>query len=464
MKAQWFRPRRAPLTGAVLAILGLLPAAAVCARDASPAGLIWTQVTSCDDSGPGTLRQAVADAPPYAGIDLGQLPCVDHTIHLTSGAISFSIDGPMLINGVHGEALATPTATAPPVTIDAGGMTRVFEHNGAGRLMLKHVALRNGHWNGAGGCLASAGDVSLYDVTVSGCHVEGAAFGDARGGGLSVAGSAEILWSRITDNSVVDDSFADGGGIAVVGALVMGYSTVSGNEAIGGAFGFGGGVYANSDADLSNSTISGNQGTTIGGLDLVGFGGTAALRMANCTVSGNTGASTGGMLALQSQVTVASSTIAFNMATSSSGIGGLNAAQATLQSSLLAANTGWDLGVSCIAPPCSATIAGADNLVMTWNVDPPGGTISADPLLLPLSERGGPTATHALGVGSPAIDHGNAIGAGGGALSFDQRGAGFERIVGAAADIGAFETGAGPDWIFIDGFDGIQPLPAIGGP
>jgi hypothetical protein len=61
-----------------------------------------------------------------------------------------------------------------------------------------------------------------------------------------------------------------------------------------------------------------------------------------------------------------------------------------------------------------------------------------DPLLAPLAYNGGPTLTHALLPGSPALDRGsNPDG-----LTEDQRGYGFERVIGAAADIGAFESRA----------------------
>jgi hypothetical protein len=64
-----------------------------------------------------------------------------------------------------------------------------------------------------------------------------------------------------------------------------------------------------------------------------------------------------------------------------------------------------------------------------------------------LRRNGGPTATHALLPGSPAINAGNNARN----LSVDQRGAGFARVLGSAADIGAYEVD--PDRIFTDGFD-----------
>lgn len=60
--------------------------------------------------------------------------------------------------------------------------------------------------------------------------------------------------------------------------------------------------------------------------------------------------------------------------------------------------------------------------------------ISADPLLGPLADNGGPTKTHALTFGSPAIDKGATIPT----ISCDQRG--VARPQGSAFDIGAYES------------------------
>lgn len=65
-----------------------------------------------------------------------------------------------------------------------------------------------------------------------------------------------------------------------------------------------------------------------------------------------------------------------------------------------------------------------------------GNLCSIDPLLEALGANGGPTKTLRLLPGSPAINTGSNPAA----LAFDQRGA--TRVVGAAADMGAFETAA----------------------
>jgi hypothetical protein len=65
-----------------------------------------------------------------------------------------------------------------------------------------------------------------------------------------------------------------------------------------------------------------------------------------------------------------------------------------------------------------------------------GNLVGVDPRLGPLQDNGGPTPTMALLLGSPAIDAGsNPLN-----LPTDQRG--DPRVVGAGADIGAYEFGA----------------------
>jgi hypothetical protein len=71
----------------------------------------------------------------------------------------------------------------------------------------------------------------------------------------------------------------------------------------------------------------------------------------------------------------------------------------------------------------------------------PGDQINTDPMLGPLQDNGGPTFTHALLPGSPAIDAGDPSFAP--PPSFDQRGPGFDRVSGSRIDIGSFEVQVG---------------------
>jgi hypothetical protein len=94
------------------------------------------------------------------------------------------------------------------------------------------------------------------------------------------------------------------------------------------------------------------------------------------------------------------------------------------------------------------TLSGSNNLINGADCIIPGLIVFGDPLLAPLANNGGPTKTHALGVGSAAIDQGlNPHD-----FAHDQRLAGHERVFGAAADIGAFEV-TPIDRIFADGFN-----------
>jgi hypothetical protein len=89
--------------------------------------------------------------------------------------------------------------------------------------------------------------------------------------------------------------------------------------------------------------------------------------------------------------------------------------------------------------------------VLAANVIPPAGviTVTSDPMLGPLQFNGGPTLTHALLQGSPAVNAGNNNNVS--PTGNDQRGIGYARTSGPAAsvDIGAVQF----DSIFAGSFD-----------
>jgi hypothetical protein len=68
----------------------------------------------------------------------------------------------------------------------------------------------------------------------------------------------------------------------------------------------------------------------------------------------------------------------------------------------------------------------------------PGDQINIDPMLGPLQDNGGPTFTHELLPGSPAIDAGDPNFAP--PPYYDQRGPGFDRVRGVRIDVGSFEV------------------------
>ena len=104
------------------------------------------------------------------------------------------------------------------------------------------------------------------------------------------------------------------------------------------------------------------------------------------------------------------------------------------------------------SPNLTLTVTGSNNLVGTADPNvtlPPDTILGVDPQLLPLAGNGGATWTMALAPGSPAIDAGSNPRA----FDTDQRGAGFARVFGPAADIGAYEVQPAGDVIFVSGFD-----------
>ena len=286
-----------------------------------------------------------------------------------------------------------------------------------------------------GGGIAVVGITRLRNTTLGGNSV-GSAGHYGGGGGMRVFNSVSVE----IDDSIIAGNHADsaGGGLitAEEGYLYLDGSTVSDNDAgnTAGTNEGGGGVLCFGCAlQLSSSTVSGNTAGSVGGGIAVRYGeyAPAPAAIIDSTISGNSGYEGGGLMLDGGNAQISNSTIAFNQASfRGAGISASEYSYSIDLESTIVANNVW-------AFPDS--VSGANNLVPNapgLPAEMPSDTLTADPLLLPLADNGGATQTHALGDGSPAIDAGNdAIG-----LVFDQRGDGFLREVGAAADIGAFET------------------------
>jgi hypothetical protein len=428
-------------------------------------------VDNCLDSGPGSLRQAVIDDVSGEPIDLTGLSC--SLITLTSGRIE--VPRAQLIRGP-GSGL---------LTIDGNGNDRVFNQNGAFPLALYGMTVQNGYTNTfGGGCVYSSGSLQLNDTVVRDCHVfDIASSGTYEGGGVRVHDDFVAIRSSIVDNeiystlgiaigggavvggnAILDHSTVSGnvvsngsgnvtsvGGIDVTGQLFMMYSTISDNlvQGLPATPGSIGGARAAGGASITNSTISGNSADGgVGGLHLYGSDATPVF-IAESTISGNTSRAIGGMYA-RGTTTIRNSTIAFNGESASTNGGGLRVAYALaeIDSTIIAANTSAGGEAQNVGLGISGGITGTHDLIgSSPSVLLPSDNIGGDPHLLPLADNGGPTRTHALRPGSAAIDAGDD-----GGDTVDQRGTGFPRVVGDAADIGAFE-GVDADSIFFDGFE-----------
>jgi CSLREA domain-containing protein len=349
-------------------------------------------------------------------------------------------------NGVYGDStLLRSDISGNSATSSGGGL-----YNFGGTLTIRESTISgNDAPDAAGVHNAYYGYLAVRQSVVSGNNAT------AIGGGVKNDGTAIVEESRISGNEA-----EAGGGIhtSPYNFLSIARSTVSGNTATGSNTG-GGGIFNNYAAlYISDSTVSGNSASYGGGLYSAGPAYDSAFtRVSNSTISGNTATVTGGAMYLFGGSTaIEFSSITDNHAPEAA-IGGIGAqhpsfARAELYHTILAGNDQFDAGPTA---EINSFMSLGYNLVgvLGTNVDTfnqLGDQIigTDDPLLGPLADNGGPTFTHALLPGSPAIDAGDpaAVAGSNGVPLHDQRGEGFDRVrdgdaaEGIAIDIGAFEV------------------------
>jgi predicted outer membrane repeat protein len=240
----------------------------------------------------------------------------------------------------------------------------------------------------------------------------------------------------ITNNTFSGNSGYYGGAIYNPGYMSIENCIFSGNESNNS----GGGIYNANTMTIVGSTISGNDAGGGGG----GINNDNNLTITNTTISDNN-AGAGGALANSGILAITSTTISGNSAYPIYGGGIYNHDDGTvmLVNTIVANNPS---GGDCASDTGILTDGGhnisSDN---TCYFDPVNGSMpNTDPLLGPLQDNGGPTWTHALQDGSPAIDAGDNTQC----PATDQRGV-PRPIDGdgdglAVCDIGAFEA---PEYI-----------------
>lgn len=269
-------------------------------------------------------------------------------------------------------------------------ISRVLTTNSGTNVRISGVTIRNGSQSGeSGGGIRNGGTLTLTSSTVSGNSSTNS------GGGIFNTGTLTLISSTVSGNSTRNSSLSGGGAISNAGTLTLTNSTVSGNSTTIN----GGGITNFGTANLFNSTVTSNRADADN--NFVGTGG---------GVFNNVGATL------------------------------------TFQNTIIAENFDTFFGIN----ECAGTLtSNGNNLLGSSN---PGCTIVGSPVTIansrlgPLQNNGGPTQTHDLLVGSPAIDAGNPGGCRdqfGALLTTDQRG--FPRSVDgnndsvATCDIGAYE-------------------------
>jgi hypothetical protein len=434
------------------------------------------RVTSGKDDGPRTLRKAVARAADHHGPDRVAISRHVHgDIRLRDDLVvrtSVTIDGPgrrgpdiygvtprrakdgypeISSNGKkdHDPRLTIRRLDLNSVAIGAGEGTLVEDVHSFGRPKaaadlgtaigaydVKEAAIRRtritGSWS-TGIDASYSGDVNVADSKISGLRDYGIEFFYA-------------------DGSVEGTTISGNGGpglIVDIGHVDIERSTVSANGGSGISAGYYGG------ASIKQSTISGNEAENGGGIYVSDYGG-AWVR--NSTISGNEatgseeGPGSGGGIFLSGggELEISASTVTGNTAAKGGGVYLYNPyadEPVTVESSILAGNhagagpdclTTYDGPYAEPAPPGEmepiskgGNVFGPDGCAAAF----PGDVTTADPGLGPLADNGGPTLTHALLDGSPAIGQGLDLG-----LRTDQRGVNRD----SSPDSGSFELQEAP--------------------
>lgn len=238
-----------------------------------------------------------------------------------------------------------------------------------------------------------------------------------------------------------------GGGIYSSGTLTLTNCTVSGNTAGGD----GGGICNEYGMTLTNCTVSGNTSNGSGG-GIYNYYST--LNMTNCTVSGNTaGGNGGGIYSQYGTLTLIRNIVSGNSAAIGSEIyreGGsisANAHNVFGNSGLTTAEAFYDFtpGATDVTCTSDAPLIGIHR------------STALDSILSPLADNGGPTQTHALVAGGPAIDR-DQVSLAGSYPATDQRG--VVRPYGLGVDAGAYEY---PSFQLMSVSPGHRDFEAAGG-
>ncbi|QFS47669.1 hypothetical protein GXM_05161 [Nostoc sphaeroides CCNUC1] len=441
----------------------------------SPPVNTGTVVTNTNDSGSGSLRQAILNANATVGTDTITFAGVftDATpdiITLTSGKLTITDDitilgtgaSNLIVSGNNSSGVLEISGSGTDASID--GLKIANANDPFGSILLNSntsLSLTGSSVSdnrGEVGGIFNRGTLSLTGSTVSGNS------GSSLGGGIFNKGNLSLTNSTVSSNNAnVGFNTAYGGGIYNLGKLSINNSTVSNNSAFASGLNrggpdpypsYGGGIYNSGTVDITSSTVSGN-----GAADGGGIYNSGTFSLINSTVSDNSVYYTGGGILNSGTLTLTNDTITNNTAegfgyNGVSGNGGgvvSNGGTVIVGDTIIAGNFytvySDDPNDSGNSRDVAGNFTDAGNNLIGDRTASTGFTTSTlvgsrsnpiDPRLSPLQNNGGATFTNALLADSPAINAGNnsLIRAG---ITTDQRGGQFNRISRGTVDIGALE-------------------------
>ena len=239
--------------------------------------------------------------------------------------------------------------------------------------------------------------------------------------------SAGVVLTKLTLQSslVISNTGTNGAGLyneGIGASADIDDVRFSGNQATAS----GGGIFNNGVMHVDGSTLDHNQARAGGGIHHNG----GNLYLTNDTISANQASDNGGGLYNGADAIVQNVTFAGNQASTGGNIFN-DEAQLSMGDAIVANAAA---GGECVNSAGFLTSQGHNlESANTCNFTATGDQVNTDPLLGPLQDNGGPTPTHALLAGSPAIDGGSSN-----CPAVDQRG--VSRPQGNACDIGAYES------------------------
>ena len=372
-----------------------------------------------DNLDPGQIPTTIREAIEIANIE------GSGTLQLLAGNYNLSIMGTNEDSNLAGDFDITANihifgAGIDETIIDANNVDRIFDIFGDVTVTIEDLTLRNGDsGDGDGGAIRnSTGTLNLNNVRL-------VSNTSANGGALANSGTAVLKGVKFEENS------ADGVGGGIyqtgLGDLQLIESTLDQNNA-----GMTGGGIQNEGVNLAidRSTLSNNK--TIGGLGGASYNlATGQTTFTNTTLSGNVAAQ-GAAIYTESEVTVTNATIVNNNGAGSITV--MNAGSVAIKNSILLNNNGTNTNQALNSLGFNIE-DGANAFNLSTGDQTNANTFQTT--LGDLSNNGGPTKTHALLVGSAAIDAGTSDAA----PSVDQRNIARDSSI----DIGAYEfVSSGP--------------------
>ncbi len=370
---------------------------------------------------------------------------LDRVLHILKGTVSIT---DLTIRKGKAPTSKKPVLVRGGGILNCGNLTLtqcIITENAAGKG--SRTGIEPGFSGGHGGGIYNSGTLSLNNCTISlnygGMGGYSGSYGGngGSGGGIYNAGESHI------DNCTISHNIAgsggdglppgfcgDGGGICNNGNLTMSGCTVSENmtgyvrEMRPAGMGAGIGNYTNANLTLINCTISGNQT----GTDIYGANGGGLYNIGNSQLIG---------------VTIVNNVAGGSRCNQHLQGGGIyNNGNISLINSIIANNRVPSVGYGpdCYGIfnwVCYCLIKNTNDCKL--NGIQKANILGKDPVLGPLKNNGGPTKTHVLLPGSPAIDAGDSSD-----FFVDQRG--YTRPIDIpdianmsdGADIGAYEFNA----------------------